>query len=71
MQHSKPGFDTTGAANREWMKITEDTVPFPGVPPHYLGLMSDGDELPDFSTNYVDAFFGVNAVKRLFTRFAR
>ena len=43
------------------MKITEDTVPFPGIPQHYWGLMSDGDELPDFSTNYADAFFGVNA----------
>ena len=55
----KAWFDTTGAANREWMKITEDTKPFPGVPQHYWGLMSDGDELPDFSANYADAFFGV------------
>ena len=59
MQHSKPGL--IQQANREWMKITEDTEPFPGVPPHYWGLMSDGDELPDFSANYADAFFGVNA----------
>ena len=57
----KAWFDTTGAANREWMKITEDTKPFPGVPQHYWGLMSDGGELPYFSANYADAFFGVNA----------
>ena len=42
----KAWFDTTGAANRKWMKIAEDTEPFPGAPPHYCGLMSDGDELP-------------------------
>ena len=57
----KAWFDTTGAANREWMKITEDTKPFPGVPPHYWSLMSDGDELPYCSANYADAFLGVNA----------
>ena len=43
------------------MRITEDTEPFPGVQPHYWGLMNDGDELPDLSTNYTDAFFGVDA----------
>ena len=54
-------FTKKGNNNRGWMKINEDTEPFPGVQPHYWGLMSDGDELPDFSTNYADAFFGVDA----------
>ena len=31
------------------MKITDDTEPFPGIPPHFWGVMSDGDELPDFT----------------------
>ena len=48
------------------MKITGDTKPCPlsrrpTAAEHYWGLMSDGDELPDFSANYADAFFGVNA----------
>ena len=29
-------FTKKGNNNREWIKITEDTEPFPGVPPHYL-----------------------------------
>ena len=57
----KAWFDTTGIANREWVKITEDTEPFPGAPQHYWGLMSDGDEFPYCSTNYADAFFVVDA----------
>ena len=38
-----------GCTNRDWMKITEDNEPFPGVPPHIWGVISDGDELPDFT----------------------
>ena len=54
-------FTEKGNNNREWMIITEYTEPFPCVPPHYWGLMSVGNELPDFSTKYADAFFGVDA----------
>ena len=54
-------FTKKGNNNRGWMIITEDTKPFPGVPPHYWGLMSDGDELTDISTNYAGAFFGIGA----------
>ena len=42
------------------MKITEDTVPFPGVPPHFWGVMSDDDTLPDFTPDHVNALFGVD-----------
>ena len=54
-------FKRRGVANREWMKITEDTQPFPGVTQHFWGVMSDGDELPEFIPGYADAFFGVDA----------
>ena len=42
-------FSQRGNNNRKWMKITDDTEPFPGIPPHFWGVMSDGDELPDFT----------------------
>ena len=53
-------FKKRGNTNKEWMKITEDTVPFPGVPPHFWGVMSDGDTLPDFTADHVNALFGVD-----------
>ena len=43
------------------MKITEDTEPLPGVTQHFWGVMSDGDELPEFTPGYADALFGVDA----------
>ena len=45
-------FSQRGNNNRKWMKITDDTEPFPGIPPHFWGVMSDGDELPDFTPDY-------------------
>ena len=36
-------------SDRKWMKITDDTQPFPSILLHFGGVMSDGEELPDFS----------------------
>ena len=38
-------FTKKGNNNRGWMIITEDTEPFPGVPPHYWGLRRRADRL--------------------------
>ena len=54
-------FKWRGVAKGEWIKITEDTKPFPGVTQHFWGVMSDGDELTKFTPGYADAFFGVDA----------
>ena len=44
------------------MKITENTEPFPGVPPHFWGVMSDEDKLPDFTPDCADDVFGLTLV---------
>ena len=43
------------------MKITEDNEPFPGNPPHFWGVMSDGNKLPDFTPDYAEACLAVDA----------
>ena len=50
-----------GNNNRKLLKITDDTEPFPGIPPHFGGVISDGQELPDFTPDYAKACFGVDA----------
>ena len=54
-------FSQRGNNNRKWMKITDYTEPYPGIPPNFWGVMSDGDELPDFTPGYAEACFGVDA----------
>ena len=41
------------------MKITNDIEPFPGIQPHFGGVMSDGDKLLDFTPDNAEACFGV------------
>ena len=45
-----------GYTNRDRMKITKDNESFPGVPPHFWGVMSDDNELPNFTPDYAEAF---------------
>ena len=54
-------FKKIGKGTGEWLRITQDNEPFPGVPPHFWVVMSDGDELPDFTPDYAEAGFGVDA----------
>ena len=46
--------------NRKWMKITDDIESFPGIPPHFGGVMSDGDKLLESIPDYAEACFGVD-----------
>ena len=45
------------------MKINEDNESFRGVPQHFWGVMtvSDSNELANFTPDYAEACFGVDA----------
>ena len=60
-QSFRAWFKKIGKGTGEWLRINQDNEPFPGVPSHFWGVMRDSNELPDFTPDYAEACFGVDA----------